>query len=216
MGSSSGSSGVGRPRLTHREPSGASAMEPLVSVVSAGYVRSVSDPLVLTSTRLRLTPLQEADIAELIAALRTPEVARWWGPITASDILPPDPDVVQLAIRKHAEPKLLGLVQYAEETDPMYRSAGIDIALHPSAHGHGYGAEAIRLVAHHLLDTLGHHRLTIDPSASNEKAIRTYTSVGFRPVGVLRRYERDPDGRGWHDGLLMDLLAGELVEELKL
>jgi hypothetical protein len=35
------------------------------------------------------------------------------------------------------------------------------------------------------------------------------TEVGFRPVGVLRDYERDTDGRGWHDGLLMDLLAAE-------
>jgi aminoglycoside 6'-N-acetyltransferase len=33
--------------------------------------------------------------------------------------------------------------------------------------------------------------------------------VGFRPVGVMRRYERGPDGV-WHDGLLMDMLAGEL------
>jgi len=25
----------------------------------------------------------------------------------------------------------------------------------------------------------------------------------------MRRYERDADGSGWHDGLLMELLAGE-------
>jgi hypothetical protein len=30
------------------------------------------------------------------------------------------------------------------------------------------------------------------------------TEVGFKPVGVLRDYERDTDGRGWHDGLLME------------
>ena len=41
-------------------------------------------------------------------------------------------------------------------------------------------------------------------------AIRCYAKVGFRPVGVLRRYERGLDGT-WHDGLLMDLLADELV-----
>jgi aminoglycoside 6'-N-acetyltransferase len=28
-------------------------------------------------------------------------------------------------------------------------------------------------------------------------------------VGVMRRYERDIDGEEWHDGLLMELLAGE-------
>ena len=42
-----------------------------------------------------------------------------------------------------------------------------------------------------------------------EPAIRCYTKAGFRPVGVMRAYERGPDGR-FHDGLLMDMLAAEL------
>jgi aminoglycoside 6'-N-acetyltransferase len=29
-------------------------------------------------------------------------------------------------------------------------------------------------------------------------------------VGIMRQYERGPDGT-WHDGLLMDLLADELI-----
>jgi aminoglycoside 6'-N-acetyltransferase len=33
---------------------------------------------------------------------------------------------------------------------------------------------------------------------------------GFRPVGVMRRYECDADGEGWHGGLPMDLLAEEV------
>jgi hypothetical protein len=35
--------------------------------------------------------------------------------------------------------------------------------------------------------------------------------VGFRPVGVMRRCERDADGT-WHDNLLMDLLASEFED----
>ena len=58
----------------------------------------------------------------------------------------------------------------------------------------------------HLFETLGHHRLTIDPAVANERAIRCYEAVGFRRVGMMRRYERGEDG-AWHDGLLMDLLA---------
>lgn len=65
-------------------------------------------------------------------------------------------------------------------------------------------------LARHLLHDLGHHRLVIDPAANNAPAIRCYAAVGFVPVGVLRQYERDADGAGWHDGLLMDLLADEL------
>ena len=65
------------------------------------------------------------------------------------------------------------------------------------------------MVARWLIGERGHHRLIIDPAAANTRAIRTYPSLGFKPVGVLRRYEQGPDGT-WHDGLLMDLLAEEL------
>jgi aminoglycoside 6'-N-acetyltransferase len=51
----------------------------------------------------------------------------------------------------------------------------------------------------------------IDPAADNHAAIRCYAAVGFRPVGIMRCYERNADGAGWHDGLLMDLLADELA-----
>ena len=43
----------------------------------------------------------------------------------------------------------------------------------------------------------------------NRRAQALYEKVGFRPVGILREYERGPDG-SWHDGLLMDMLCGEL------
>jgi aminoglycoside 6'-N-acetyltransferase len=49
----------------------------------------------------------------------------------------------------------------------------------------------------------------IDPAADNAAAIACYRKVGFRPVGIMRQYERGPEGE-WHDGLLMDLLAAEL------
>jgi aminoglycoside 6'-N-acetyltransferase len=89
-----------------------------------------------------------------------------------------------------------------------YRHANLDIFLATEWQGQGLGSEALRLLAGHLFDERGHHRLTIDPAAANGRAIRAYERVGFRPVGVMREYERGPD-RTWHDGLLMDLLATE-------
>jgi aminoglycoside 6'-N-acetyltransferase len=67
----------------------------------------------------------------------------------------------------------------------------------------------VRTLARWLIDERGHHRLTIDPALANEPAIRAYEAVGFKPVGVLRKYWRDPDGV-WQDGLLLDLLSEEL------
>ncbi len=71
--------------------------------------------------------------------------------------------------------------------------------------------EALLVAARWLIEQRGHHRLIIDPAATNTRAIDTYASLGFKPVGVMRRYERDADGDGWHDGLLMDLLAEDLT-----
>ncbi len=110
-----------------------------------------------------------------------------------------------------AEGEVVGAIQYGEEEDPMYRHAGIDLFLSTARHGQGLGAEAIRVLARHLIDERGHHRLTIDPAVDNVAAIRAYEKVGFRAVGVMRSYERGPDGT-WHDGLLMEMLANELTD----
>jgi aminoglycoside 6'-N-acetyltransferase len=104
-----------------------------------------------------------------------------------------------------------GMVQYGEEADPDYRHASIDVFLDPAVHGRGVGPDTVRTLARYLIGERGHHRLVIDPAADNAAAIRCYEKVGFRRVGLMRRYERDPDGRGWHDGLLMELLADELT-----
>ena len=105
---------------------------------------------------------------------------------------------------------VVGAVQYGEEEDPMYRNATIDVYLTASRHGEGLGSEAVLVLARYLIEERGHHRLTIDPAAENRAAIRAYEKVGFRPVGVMRSYERGPDGT-FHDGLLMEMLADELV-----
>jgi aminoglycoside 6'-N-acetyltransferase len=90
----------------------------------------------------------------------------------------------------------------------MYRHAGMDIFLTTSRQGGGLGKEAIRVLARYLFEERGHHRLTIDPAAENAGAIRAYERVGFRAVGIMRKYERGPDGV-WRDGLLMDMLEEE-------
>jgi len=37
-------------------------------------------------------------------------------------------------------------------------------------------------------------------------------TVGFRPIGAMRQYERGGHGH-FHHGLLMDLLGGELARD---
>ena len=104
----------------------------------------------------------------------------------------------------------VGLITFEEQTDPDYFSANIDIALLSRGTGRGLGPDAIRALAGWLFSVRGHHRITIDPAVANERSIRAYRKVGFRPVGVMRRYERTPGGE-WHDNLLMDMLAEDLT-----
>jgi aminoglycoside 6'-N-acetyltransferase len=154
-----------------------------------------------------LRPLAEGDVAELLRIHLTPEVMRWWDVPDEAFPWEDEPDTTRLTIE--VDGAVAGLIQFWEELDPKYRHAGIDVFLDPVLHGRGLGTEAVRRVVRHLIDERGHHRVTIDPAAANAAAIRTYEKVGFRPVGVMRRYERDVGGGGWHDGLLMELLAGE-------
>ena len=160
---------------------------------------------------VRLRPATDADAPRLAEILSHPEVAAWWGDHDVdrvrTEVIDPGDGTVVLAVE--ADDEVIGLIQYLEENTPDYRHAAIDISLHPAWHHRGLGSDALRTLARHLVDVRGHHRLTIDPAARNTRAIRSYASVGFRPVGVMRRYERGPDGT-WHDGLLMDLLAEEI------
>lgn len=156
-----------------------------------------------------LRPGRAEDEEALVRIRKEPEVVRRWGG-----------DGIEEEVREgfvgkdegfviEADGVVVGAIQYGEEEDPMYRHASIDVFLGASHRGRGLGTEAIRLLARHLFEDRGHHRLTIDPAADNAAAIRAYEKAGFRPVGIMRLYERGPDG-AWHDGLLMDMLEGDL------
>ncbi|MEU3465057.1 GNAT family protein [Streptomyces sp. NPDC006733] len=169
----------------------------------------------LHGASVTLRPATAADIPALAAIRRTPEVyARWRG----------DPDGMAASIAEDfAEPdtehfvieyggRVAGAIQWSAEEEPDYRHANIDIYLDPACHGRGLGTDAVRTLVGHLIAAHGHHRLIIDPAADNVAAIRCYTKAGFRPVGIMRDYERGPDGT-WHDSLMMDLLARDLPAE---
>lgn len=167
----------------------------------------------LHGASVTLRPATAADVPLLAEIRATPEVYRRWGGRAdlATEITDDLADTdVETYVVEH-EGRVIGAIQWGAETDPDYRHANIDIYLDPAVHGRGLGTDAVRTLARHLIIDHGHHRLVIDPAADNAAAIGCYGKVGFRPVGIMRRYERGPDGT-WHDGLLMDLLAGELTE----
>jgi aminoglycoside 6'-N-acetyltransferase len=164
----------------------------------------------LEGERVRLRPLEPGDVERLTEIGAEPVVARWWGEITPEhllDLAEGRDDATGFAIEYEGE--LVGLAQFSEPGEDEFKHANIDLFLTASVHGGGLGRDAVRTLARWLVEERGHHRLTIDPALANEPAIRAYEAVGFKRVGVLRRYWRDPNGV-WQDGLLLDLLAEDL------
>jgi aminoglycoside 6'-N-acetyltransferase len=137
-----------------------------------------------------------------------PEVRRWWQ--DPHDDFPDLGGGTNYTVLLGDE--IIGFAQWYEESDPMYRHAGLDLFLDSAVHGRGLGTETARVLCAHLIDDHGFHRIVIDPEMQNEVAIATYRKLGFKPVGVLRKYSRDRHGV-WQDGLLMDLLAEEFVRD---
>ena len=162
--------------------------------------------LILRGERLTLRLPRDGDAEALTAILAEPDIARWWGTNDVESVRAELEACFVIVI----DDAPAGWVLFYEEAEPGYRHVALDIMLATSAQGQRYGRDALRLVIGHFSE-LGHHRFTIDPAVDNERAIRCYTAVGFKPVGVMRDYERVDDGP-WHDALLMDLLTRELMD----
>lgn len=166
----------------------------------------------LTGVRVTLRPVVTDDAPALAAMLAEPAVAQWWPAFderrVLQELVADEPGERHYVIE--LDGRVIGFIQSFEEEDADFRHASIDLFLGPAMHGQGLGPDAIRVLAQHLIAERGHHRLTIDPAADNQAAIAAYQKVGFRAVGIMRQYQRMPDGR-WVDGLLMELLADELI-----
>jgi aminoglycoside 6'-N-acetyltransferase len=168
---------------------------------------------ILQGESVRLRPATLDDVSELARIRATPEVHRHWrgGDNMVAAVLDDFREEASTAYAIELDGRVVGWIQWQAEEEPEYRHASMDIYVDPAVHGRGVGTDAVRTLARHLIADHSHHRLTIDPAADNPAAIRAYTKVGSRPVGVQRRAERGVDGT-WHDSLLMDLLAEELTD----
>jgi aminoglycoside 6'-N-acetyltransferase len=174
----------------------------------------VSEEQILHGERVTLRPLVEADLLRIVEIIGHPEVRPWWqyhDEVRLHRELFEDPEVTSFAVELDSE--VVGVIEYYEQTDPDYKHAGIDIALDPvCCVGQGLGPDALKTLIRYLFAERGQHRIIIDPAVANERAIAAYQKVGFKPVGVMRQYERDSAGE-WHDNLLLDLLRDEFESQ---
>lgn len=137
--------------------------------------------------RGRLTTLRPADAGDvdrLVAWHGEPDVARYWDGETFTPAEMAErlerADVEAWIVEEEGRP--VGYLQVHPE--------GLDMFLIPDARGRGLGPDAARAMALHLVDERGRARVTVDPYAWNEGAVRAWERAGFVETS---RHEADED-----------------------
>ena len=137
--------------------------------------------------RGRLTALRPAgadDVDRLVSWHADPEVSRYWDNETFTH-----PEMEERLAREDVEAWIV-----EEEREPVgylqVHPDGLDMFLIPSVRGRGLGSDAARAMAEHLLHERGRERVTVDPYAWNEGAVRAWQRAGFVEIS---RHEADAD-----------------------
>ena len=162
---------------------------------------------VLHGPRVTLRTLAEGDAADMLRAVRDPELRRLTGThrvFTEDDILAwarsraDAPDRYDWAVVETATGAYLGDCSL-NEIDEDNQSAGYRIAI--SRPGQGFGTEATDAVLAFAFGELGLHRVELEVFDFNERAQKSYAKSGFVVEGVKRGALRWDGQR--HDAIMM-------------
>jgi RimJ/RimL family protein N-acetyltransferase len=153
------------------------------------FQRWYADPAVVRLTRYQDGPMRPDEIERFFAA-------RALGT-----------DSLAMAVHLRDGDRLIGTCALSQ-LDADNGSALFHITIgEQDAWGHGYGTEATRLMIDHAFGALGLHRVALTVFAFNERAIRSYRSVGFLVEGRAREAIWR-EGRWW-DEIAMSILDAD-------
>jgi RimJ/RimL family protein N-acetyltransferase len=153
-------------------------------------------PVVLTTGRLKLRPMDERDIPSHYAVFSDPEVARYWSREPWTDIgqasqsiaamlaAQADGSEARFGIELLSTGELIGnagLHHFVEQN----RRCEIGYALGSKYWGQGYATEALRAVIAHGFDALGLNRIEADIDPRNVGSARVLEKLGFRKEGFM-------------------------------
>ena len=153
--------------------------------------------VMLSTPRLVLRPLTEADIPALFAVFSHPEVMRYWSSpplgelVQAQDLLLDiqdgyrTGDYLQLGIERSSDGALIGTCTLFAFHTASCR-AEIGYALGRPYWGAGYMHEALTALVAYAFDTLHLHRLEADIDPRNAASARSLERLGFQREGHLR------------------------------
>lgn len=172
---------------------------------------------VLTGRAVTLGPLREEHAADLCAGA-TPDTLRFLargGPVTADVAgwaayvaqLNALPRRVNFAVRLNGPGVVVGRVSFSE-VNAADGWAEIGTMLLPAAQGTAVNPEAKLLLMTRAFEVLGAGRVQFKVDARNERSLRAMARLGAVREGVLRAYQRRPDGFT-RDSVVFSVLATE-------
>jgi len=155
------------------------------------------EPIALSTSRLTLRFLNEADLLAAYDIFSNPEVMRYWGYPAWTDAAQAQQwlsriqegyqtgDALQLGLERNVDQVLVGtctLFQFY----PASRRAEMGYALGRPYWGVGYMHEALQALLHYAFHTLDLNRLEADIDPRNLASARTLERLGFQKEGYLR------------------------------
>lgn len=168
-------------------------------------VLALRSPVAVTR-RLELTLPERRRLAEMVAAINDPDVARWTlripYPYRRSDgeatfrrwaQKPRTGAALPLHIVRRADDALVGGLG-VHDVDPEHLRGEIGYWLGPAFRGHGYAREAVRALCRLAHGTIGLNRLEAGVFPGNSASVAVLLANGFRREGRLRENVRK-DGR---------------------
>jgi len=180
------------------------------------------DAVTLSTPRLTLRFLSEADVRELFEIFSHPEVMRYWSWPAWTEMAQAQQflgdvqedyrtrSAVQFGIERRADRCLAGTCALFNFHAPS-RRAEIGYALGRASWGFGYMREALSALIGYAFQTLDLNRLEADIDPRNEASARTLERLRFRKEGHLRQrwIVNDEVSDTWLYGLLRQDWAAE-------
>lgn len=174
----------------------------------------------ITSARLSLDPLTDADVDALLTYRGREDVCRFlpFAPMTREVLLPrlagdlsrtqitEEGQALTLGVRALGAERLLGdvvLFWHSRE----HAAGEIGYVFHPDSAGHGYATEACSAVLDLAFGQLGLHRVTARLDARNVASARLTARLGMRQEAHFVRNELFKGE--WSDELVFAVLAQE-------
>ncbi len=155
---------------------------------------------ILETSRLKLRPYSEADIAELVPLIGAREVAattlRIAHPYTEQDaraflVLAEEPDKIWLAITLRADGRQIGGIGL--RVDDQHQHAELGYWLGVPYWGQGYATEASREMLRYGFEVLGLHRIFASHFTHNPASGSVLRKLGMRNEGCQREHLRKWD-----------------------